>query len=47
VDDLGTLAAELERAGHRVNRDEPLEGYERVYVDDPFGNRLELMEPTR
>jgi hypothetical protein len=25
--------------------DEPLEGYERVYVFDPFGNRLELMEP--
>ena len=24
--------------------DAPLEGYERVYVDDPFGNRIELME---
>ena len=23
-----------------------LNGYEHVYVDDPFGNRLELMEPT-
>jgi hypothetical protein len=22
-----------------------IEGYLRVYVDDPFGNRLELMEP--
>jgi hypothetical protein len=21
-------------------------GYHRVYVDDPFGNRIELMEPT-
>ena len=21
-------------------------GYRRVYVDDPFGNRLELMEPA-
>jgi hypothetical protein len=21
-----------------------LEGYNRVYVDDPFGNRIELME---
>jgi hypothetical protein len=28
-----------------VTTDEPLEGYLRVYVDDPFGNRLELMEP--
>jgi hypothetical protein len=25
-------------------RDEPLEGYFRVYVADPFGNRIELME---
>jgi hypothetical protein len=25
--------------------DEPLAGYDRVYVYDPFGNRLELMEP--
>jgi catechol 2,3-dioxygenase-like lactoylglutathione lyase family enzyme len=24
--------------------DEPLDGYQRVYVHDPFGNRLELME---
>lgn len=24
--------------------DEPLEGYDRVYVDDPFGNRIELMQ---
>ena len=25
--------------------DEPLAGYRRVYVEDPFGNRIELMEP--
>ena len=25
--------------------DATLPGYARVYVDDPFGNRLELMEP--
>jgi hypothetical protein len=24
-----------------------LRGYERVFVDDPFGNRIELLEPTR
>ena len=29
-----------------VRSDEPLEGYTRVYVDDPFGNRIELMEPN-
>jgi hypothetical protein len=28
-----------------VVEDEPLEDYDRVYIDDPFGNRIELMEP--
>ena len=45
VDDLPALVTALKRAGHRVVEDEPLEGYHRVYVDDPFGNRIELMEP--
>jgi len=45
VEDLPALVAALKRAGHRVVEDEPLEGYDRVYVDDPFGNRIELMEP--
>lgn len=34
----------LAAAGVEVREDEPLEGYDRVYVDDPFGNRLELLE---
>jgi hypothetical protein len=25
--------------------DEPLDGYDRVSVTDPFGNRIELMQP--
>ena len=29
----------------QLANDEPLEGYRRVYVDDPFGNRIELLEP--
>ena len=45
VDDLPALVAALKHAGHRLVDDEPLEGYDRVYVDDPFGNRIELMEP--
>ena len=28
-------------------QDDPLEGYLRVYVADPFGNRIELMEGRR
>ena len=31
-------------AGHPVLEDEPLSGYERFYVDDPFGNRTEILQ---
>lgn len=44
VDDLSGLVERLEAAGAAVTPD-PLDGYVRVYVDDPFGNRLELLEP--
>jgi catechol 2,3-dioxygenase-like lactoylglutathione lyase family enzyme len=47
VEDLSNLVARLVQAGYRVVEDQPLEGYERRYVDDPFGNRIELMEPSR
>ncbi|HUM16111.1 MAG TPA: glyoxalase [Candidatus Nitrosotalea sp.] len=45
VQGLESLVVALRAAGHAVVDDEPLSGYSRVYVDDPFGNRLELMEP--
>ena len=45
VRDLAGLIERLRAAGHAVAEDKPLPGYLRVYVDDPFGNRLELMEP--
>jgi len=47
VEDLPALKAKLAAAGFTPREDEALEGYDRCYVDDPFGNRLELMEPTR
>ena len=34
-------------AGFTPVTDEPLEGFDRFYVFDPFGNRLELLEPRR
>ena len=46
VQGLHELIEKLERAGFPSQADEPLEGYDRVYVDDPFGNRIELMEPV-
>jgi catechol 2,3-dioxygenase-like lactoylglutathione lyase family enzyme len=44
VKDLASLATRLERAGVAARQDEPLPGYARIYVDDPFGNRIEFME---
>ena len=44
VDDVQLLARRLAAAGFDVVDDEPLEGFDRVYVHDPFGNRLELMQ---
>jgi catechol 2,3-dioxygenase-like lactoylglutathione lyase family enzyme len=46
VTDLPVLVGVLRPAGVTITDDEPLEGYDRVYVEDPFGNRIELMEPT-
>ena len=43
---LADLLDRLRAAGVRIVDDEPLEGYDRAYVDDPFGNRIELMEPS-
>jgi catechol 2,3-dioxygenase-like lactoylglutathione lyase family enzyme len=45
VEDLATLKAAIEAAGYPLKSDEPLDGFDRIYVDDPFGNRIELMEP--
>src|ERR1700745_1870855 len=45
VEDLSALKTLIESAGYTVKTDEPLEGYDRIYVEDPFGNRIELMEP--
>jgi catechol 2,3-dioxygenase-like lactoylglutathione lyase family enzyme len=44
VNDLAALIVQLKGHGVNVIEDDPLEGYLRVYVADPFGNRIELME---
>lgn len=44
VDDLAGLEAALKAGGYPVAYDEPLEGYDRLFVNDPFGNRIELMQ---
>jgi len=45
VRDLAVLVRTLSAAGVEIVDDEPLEGYDRVYAYDPFGNRLEFLEP--
>jgi catechol 2,3-dioxygenase-like lactoylglutathione lyase family enzyme len=47
VTGLRELQEKLSASGYALKEDEPLEGYHRIYVDDPFGNRLELMEPSQ
>lgn len=46
IEGLAELLNLLRARGFRVVDDEPLEGFSRAYVDDPFGNRIELMEPS-
>jgi catechol 2,3-dioxygenase-like lactoylglutathione lyase family enzyme len=46
VTGIDELAARLEAAGHPPRWDDDLPGYRRFYVDDPFGNRIELLEPS-
>ncbi|MGA3066260.1 MAG: VOC family protein [Tepidisphaeraceae bacterium] len=46
VDDLSALKSRIEAAGYAMKTDEPLTGYDRIYVEDPFGNRIELIQPS-
>jgi len=46
VSGIDELAARLEAAGHPPRWDDELPDYRRFYVDDPFGNRIELLEPA-
>ncbi|MBN9887488.1 VOC family protein [Pelagibaca abyssi] len=44
VAELDATIARLDRAGLPWRRDIDLPGLRRIYVDDPFGNRIELLE---
>jgi catechol 2,3-dioxygenase-like lactoylglutathione lyase family enzyme len=45
VTDLAALRQRIERAGLTVDEDAPLPGSSRFYCADPFGNRLEFLQP--
>ena len=42
-DDVDDLAERLEAAGHEVRWDTSLPGTHRFHVDDPWGNRVEIL----
>ena len=46
VEEFAKLVARLRAAGVAVTDDSPFEGAERAYVDDPFGNRIELIDAS-
>lgn len=47
VDDVESLNASARAAGYEVKDDDPLEGVDRIFVFDPFGNRLEFQQILR
>lgn len=44
VEDVRAMAGNLAAAGCVIAEDEPLAGYDKIYVYDPFGNRIELIQ---
>jgi catechol 2,3-dioxygenase-like lactoylglutathione lyase family enzyme len=47
VEELDGLVQRCREAGVEAVADAPLEGRRRVYIHDPFGNRIELIETPR
>ena len=45
VDDVPALAARAKAGGYEVVQDSELPGHQRVFIFDPFGNRLEFLRP--
>lgn len=45
VDDLDALADRLTAAGLEARWDTEFPGHRRIYADDPFGNRIEFLQP--
>ena len=47
VDDVSAIAEHAAAAGYETRSDDELEGHERVFIYDPFGNRLEFLKPLQ
>ncbi|GAA4427389.1 VOC family protein [Acidovorax lacteus] len=46
VEGLPSLRQRLQRAGVAIDEQRPLPGHRRLYVQDPAGHRIELLEPV-
>lgn len=46
VDDLDEVARRVATTGQDVSWDRDFPGFRRFYAHDPFGNRLEFLEPS-
>lgn len=44
VADLDQMTAALKRGGCLLKSDMAVDGYRRIFTEDPFGNRIELMQ---
>jgi len=44
VKDLTAMQARIEKAGVEIHHQPPLPNAKRIFIEDPFGNRIELIE---
>jgi len=44
VTNLREIEQRARQRGYRIGEDDPLPGFARIFVYDPFGNRIELMQ---
>ena len=47
MDRLAPNVANLNEAGYPVKSDVAIDGFTRMFTADPFGNRIELLDPVR
>ena len=45
VDDVAAITARAAAAGYETRSNDEIDGVERVFIFDPFGNRLEFLKP--
>jgi catechol 2,3-dioxygenase-like lactoylglutathione lyase family enzyme len=46
VEDLPGIRGLLTRSGYGIADDTQIEGFDRFYTADPFGNRIEILSPN-